>query len=765
MNNKKSNILNQMKIFIQNMPASVAMFDKEIKYIACSNKWLEDYNLFDRDIIGKSHYEIFPEIPDEWKEIHQKALMGEVLKSDEDSFINQNKRTWLKWDVRPWYNGNNEIGGIIMLTEIVTEDKEREFELDLILKSAKVGVWKYNPLENNLVWDDSMYSLYEVSRDQFSGDYEAWTKTLHPNYLNKAKKEFEESLNNQDKFLSTFKIVTNEGKIKVIGANAKIERNSKGEAISVVGINIDKTEEFLSKEELEKTNNYLDLALEGANLGIWDWWPETNVVKIDERCGAMLGLTYENLDMKLSDWKDRVHPDDIKDYFSDIKNYLDGKTKYYQNIHRMKHANGNWVYILDQGKISEWDENGKPLKFTGTHLDVTEQKQQEIKLIKARKRAEKAEKSKSIFLANMSHEIRSPMNGVLGMVDLLFESDLNNEQKEMLNIVKKSGEALLTVINDILDFSKIESNKLIIEKYPFNLSKSIEEVFKILSFVKKKNVEYKLNCSINESDLFLGDEVRVKQVLTNLISNALKFTEEGFVHIEISEKKEEDNRKRIDFIIKDTGVGIPEESKEGIFSAFTQAEDSITRRFGGTGLGLSITKYLVEAMNGEISFTSELGKGSTFYVSMNFDVIKNERDVKKNNSNLNVKINNHKILIVEDNLINQKVVSKILEKFGIEYDIASNGLEAYNIVTENSNKNSYSIVLMDMQMPVMDGVTATKKIIKKMGKKAPPIVALTANAFDSDIKKCLSVGMCDFISKPISLDKINKILLKHCNDK
>ena len=764
----KNKTLSQLKSFIENLPAAVAMLDNELKYIAYSDNWLESYGLTGKDIKNQCHYDIFPDIPDEWKKIHQDALKGKAQRCDEDSFINNNKTAWLRWDVRPWYEDNGDIGGIIMLTEVFTEAKNKQIENDFILKNTDIGIWKYYPINNVLEWDESMFTLYEVDKNDFSGTLDAWTSALHPDYSQKAQNEFRDSLKSKDFVDSVFAINTPSGHKKYIGAKAKIERNDKGEAISVLGICSDKTKEFEAKLQLENANQYLDLALEGANLGVWDWWLESNDVKFDIRWGEMLGIAYGDLEMNLNTWQSRVHPDDIDLCFEDITNYLEGKTNHYQNIHRMKHADGHWVYILDQGKVSEYDSNGKPIRFTGTHLDITIQKRQEEQIMLAKKKAENAERAKSEFLANMSHEIRSPMNGVIGMVELLEDTPLSDEQLDMLNTIRSSGEVLLTVINDILDLSKIESKKLELETLDFNIVSAINDVISLfLPEVNKKNLKLSFENYV-ESEFYNGDAVRFKQIITNLLSNALKFTDKGKIEISLNESHSSKNYSLMELVVKDTGHGIPQKSKDKLFEAFTQADNSITRKFGGTGLGLTICKYLCELMNGSITFESELGVGTTFIVKFQLKKALCENSIqnklKRVEENKFADSYPHQILLVEDNGINIKVATSFFNKLGYECDLATNGKEAIDQINKKG-QDYYSIIFMDMQMPIMDGVTATKKIHDLYPQNSMKIIALTANAFDVDRKKCLEAGMIDYISKPISKDKIKEILLKHSEDK
>lgn len=332
--------------FVKNLPFAICIFDKNINHIACSDQWLIEFGLEGQDIIGRNHYEVFPNLPEEFKQIHQNALKGYTEHDELDTFENLGQTVWIKRTILPWKNNNDEISGFLLITKNVTDEKNTEFEKERVT------------------------------------------------------------------------------------------------------------------EKLNETNEYLAFALEGANIGIWDWWLEDNTVKFDKRWGEMLGIPYEHLKMTLDTWQSRVHPDDLENCFADIKKYLEGKTDRYRNIHRMKHADGNWIYILDQGKISEFDSNGKPIRFTGTHIDISFQKEQELELAQAKNQAVKAEEAKSNFLANMSHEIRTPINGIIGMCDLLSDSIQNEEDKEKLDIIINSGNHLLGVISDILDLSKIEAEKL-----------------------------------------------------------------------------------------------------------------------------------------------------------------------------------------------------------------------------------------------------------------------------------------------------------------
>lgn len=379
----------------------------------------------------------------------------------------------------------------------------------------------------------------------------------------------------------------------------------------------------------------------------------------------------------------------------------------------------------------------------------------------AKEKAEAATRAKSIFLANMSHEIRTPMNGIIGMADLLAQTPLTEEQKDYLATIIASGRNLLNIINDILDFSKIESNQVELENIAFNLPAAIDEVIKILTIRANENkVALNVILDNNVPRYIKGDPLRLKQIITNLVNNAIKFTYEGRVTVDVGVEKDGDQSVKLLFKVVDTGIGISPEGKDKLFKAFSQADTSTTRKYGGTGLGLAISKSLCEMMDGEIGVESEVGKGSTFWFTVVFEKvppseIPEERPVEEV---IETQMKPLHILLAEDNLINQKVAVANLKKFGHMVDIAKNGLEAVEMV----RKNYYDLILMDIQMPEMDGYEATTIIREEEAEKGThtPIIAMTANSFEADRERCLAIGMDDYISKPFRINDLVSILKK-----
>ncbi len=371
--------------------------------------------------------------------------------------------------------------------------------------------------------------------------------------------------------------------------------------------------------------------------------------------------------------------------------------------------------------------------------------------------AEESSKAKSEFLANMSHEIRTPLNGVLGLLHLLSNTKLTTQQNDYLQKALHSAKNLLRVISDILDFSKIEAGKLVIERTPFTIREIVEDIQALYDHkVAEKNLTAKV---VIEPDLietkFIGDSFRLRQVLFNLASNALKFTQKGGVELHVEKIEEKDGEVLLSFAVKDSGIGLTPEQKDRLFSSFTQADNSVTRKYGGTGLGLAISKHIVELMHGKIWVESEYGKGSTFYFTARFEIFdQNNKEhlamlPKQNKKTAPVKEyapRDELILLVEDNPINQMVAKGLLKKMGFKIEVAENGQEALDML----EKKQYDLVLMDIQMPVMDGLTATSRIRKQDRFANLPVIAMSAHAMSGDKDISLAHGMNDHVTKPIS---------------
>ena len=391
---------------------------------------------------------------------------------------------------------------------------------------------------------------------------------------------------------------------------------------------------------------------------------------------------------------------------------------------------------------------------------IVSRKKSEIEMNDARDEANRANLSKSEFLANMSHEIRTPMNGVIGMAELMSKTELDEQQKKYISIIRQSASGLLSIINSILDFSKIEAGKLSIDIHPFRLSGLVDEIrYTFEPMAKMKGILFKLEYDKSVKNWLVGDSNRIRQILINLLGNAIKFTEQGYVKLKISKFETEENDIGMQFQIEDTGVGIPEEKLANIFDKFTQADGSTTRRFGGTGLGLTISKQLAELMGGSISADSDYGHGSVFTLKCSFEITDQldvEDDYSEEDKPEHKSYSSYKILLAEDDVFNQEVAVGILSHLEHTVDVVSNGHEVLEKL-DREGHDYYDLILMDVHMPELSGLEATirvRKLEEESGLRHIPIIALTASTLESDRKECEQAGMDAFASKPLNVDEL-----------
>lgn len=419
-------------------------------------------------------------------------------------------------------------------------------------------------------------------------------------------------------------------------------------------------------------------------------------------------------------------------------------------------------YWLEISITPVCDEAGKITHFAAIERDITSRKAFEKELQINREAAEVANRVKSDFLANMSHELRTPMNGIIGLSELLKDMKIGSEAQNLAEAVNTSSRNLLILLNDILDLSKIEAGELTLENISFNLRRTINQTLSLLYPLSEKK-GLSLECSINDTmpTRIVSDPARIQQIINNLISNAIKFTDEGYVRVKISDKKDFVGDPLLYFEIEDTGIGIPEDKQDAVFKKFIQADISTARKYGGTGLGLAITKQLVEMMGGEIQLESEVGKGTTFIVEIPIEIASSQgdHDCARNYSPSMQMDLSARIMVVDDHPINLLFMCKVLKKIGFTHvDEANSGKEAIDL----AKSKEYDLIFMDCQMPEIDGFEASERIRMMEGDKigSTPIIAVTADAMKGARERCLDSGMNDYISKPVDIEKLRDILRK-----
>jgi hypothetical protein len=552
-----------------------------------------------------------------------------------------------------------------------------------------------------------------------------------------------------------------------------------GSLLGTVGFARDISARKQMQQDLIANEQRWELAVSSTNDGIWDWNPRTGQVYFSERWKTMLGYADDEIGTRVEEWSERVHPDDMATTMAQLQLHLNGDIAFYQSEHRMRCKDGSYKWILARGIAVDSDAAGKPTRIIGTHTDVTARKQAELELAQhrdhledlvssrtaelslARDVAEAANRAKTAFLANMSHELRTPMNGIMGMINLAMRGAVDQRQRDQLGKSLSAAEHLTDIINDILDLSKIEAERLDLEHSDFALAELIEASVAIQEPVaREKGLE--LTCRIEPSlpQRVTGDPLRLRQILLNFISNAVKFSQHGNIAVRTSVAEQDATGILLRIEVSDQGIGISQEQQARLFQAFSQVDESSTRRYGGTGLGLVISRRIAQLMGGDAGVSSELGAGSRFWATVRLAIAEGDAGserapVADAAAELRREFAGRRVLVAEDEALSRDVACALLEGAGLVPVLAENGAQA----VETASRGGVVAVLMDMQMPVMGGCDAARAIRVLPGMAAIPILAMTANAFDDDREQCLRAGMNDHITKPVMPDAFYRCLL------
>lgn len=528
----------------------------------------------------------------------------------------------------------------------------------------------------------------------------------------------------------------------------------------ILGWLLDITERKRVEGRIRESEARIEAATKAANLGLWELFPRHNEEFANTTFASMLGyrptalLESEEKWSKViggnAAWQSLIHPDDVNLYVELLQSHLNGEADVYRAEYRARTPDGIYKWILDAGQVIERDETGQAIRAVGIHADIDELKALQSELEQARDVAEEATKAKSDFLANMSHEIRTPMNAIIGMSQLALQTELNPKQRNYVDKVSRSAEALLGVINDILDFSKIEAGKLDMEHTSFRLEDVFDNLANLVGLnAEERGLELMFDLPAELPTALVGDPLRLGQILVNLGNNAVKFTEEGEIVVGAEVVEQDEKQVKLHFTVRDTGIGLTANQQAKLFRSFSQADTSTTRKFGGTGLGLAICKKLTSMMHGEIWVESKVGVGSTFHFTVLLD---KQRGVISKRRMVASDLGAIRVLVVDDNSSAREILTSMLASMGFRVDQAGTGNAAIARLEDEANANDpYQVVLMDWKMPVKDGVETTRAIHDSaVLTDLPTVIMVTAYGHDEAVHAAAGIDIRSFLAKPVT---------------
>lgn len=766
---KKSNA--QFENLVESNSGWIWEIDKNYKYTYCSKGITEILGYEPQEILGKTLFDLMPKEEAD-KAIKNGLAVKELVKIN---IAKNGQRTFLATTYIPLTDNNGNIIGYRGTDKDVTQYRLAQVEiqnsklfLEKIVNSAPIPMLVKDKDHKFTMLNDACCEFFGLTREQMIGksDHDFFPKSQADMCVGQDKLVFETG----KEFITEENLFDSNGVEHTVIVRKVSFESHNSEKVLIATLQ-DITENKRAQAEIQSSKQFMEKIINATPIPIFIKDKDHKYTILNDALCSFVGISREEMIGK-SDY-DFFSKEEADVFWAKDNLVYESKE---ENINEENVTDVNGVEHKVITKKIAIEAGNSELVLIGIIEDVTQQRQYEEWLKESKDFAEKANKAKSEFLANMSHEIRTPMNGILGFVNLLADTSLNAEQKDFVTEVQKSSELLLSVINDILDISKIEAGKMVMENTCFKIGSVVDDIVTLAkSASSKKSLEIKSFIHPEVPMHLYGDPCRLKQVLNNLVSNSIKFTDKGEILVAVKLEKNKTDSFVLRFEISDTGIGIPQDKLALVFEKFTQADVSTTRQYGGTGLGLSIVQRIVNLMNGEISVSSEEGKGSVFTFTAEFgkncsseDEI-NSKDVQISSVLTDAEIESnskYKLLLAEDNQVNQKLTVKVLSKFGFVCDVVSNGDEAVNAY----KSLKYDLILMDCQMPILDGYQATAEIRKfesLMGcaeQKHVPIIAITANALNGDSEACLAAGMDDYISKPINSKALRQVIMKYLSE-
>jgi two-component system sensor histidine kinase/response regulator len=737
--------------------------DGEGKFVYVNKKWKEALGYSDEEIKGLNLTDILrkDQIP-HCMELFQRVIGGEALDSVEVVFVTKEGREII---ASGFVNSRMKDGRFLATKAIfrdVTESKRAEellrtseAQLSNAMKIAQLGYWEYDVSKDLFTFNDHFYSIYRTSAERVGGYTMSSARYaqlfVHPEDAAVVGEEVRKAIETADPHFSRqleHRIIYADGEAGYISVRFFVVKDGQGRTVKTYGANQDITERKRAEKALIESEAKFRTIFDNASDGMFLLDLKTRKFTLcNATCSKTLGYAQEEFPkLGIPD----IHPSEDLPFISEqIGKFAIGEAGLRHDI-RFRRKDGTMFFADISPAVVML--SGRESILT-VFKDITERKLAEENLRKAKEQAEEANRLKSEFLANMSHEIRTPMNAIIGMTDLALGSELNDEQREYLDIVKESGYSLLGLIDDILDLSKIEAERIELDSMDFDLRASVEGVADALvQRASGKGLELAHAVDPQVPTHLIGDPNRLRQILLNLGGNAVKFTEKGEVVIRVQLENQTDETAKLLFEVTDTGVGIPWDKQEMIFESFTQADGSHSRKYGGTGLGLSISRRLVELMGGQIGVNSEPGKGSRFWFVI---TLKKSQTKEALGSNPSVDFRNLRVLVVDDNQTNRTLMIKTLRSLGCDAQAVAGGVEALRRLKESTKPNDgFHLVLLDMQMPGMDGTETLRAIREDPQIKDVPVIVLTSIGQRGEVARLRALGCAGYLTKPVKQSQL-----------
>ena len=778
---------------IRSSASMIAVFKGQDMIVEIANDAIIETWGKGKDVFGKSLFEVLPEIIEQgFVEIfndvyttgetyYAYAVPVNLTKNGKLELFHytftyeahRNTNGEVKWvsivanEVSPEVLLNQKLEeGTIALKQSNKNLESKAVQLSEAQQMGQVGNWEWDVLSNKITWSDELYRIYGLLPQEIQLDYQRFIDFIHPDDKEYIIRTVQQALLGQQPYTIFYKIVRKDGTIRMLNGTGTVLTDNQKNTIKLSGWVHDFTEKKMASEHAY-SRSLIEASLDPlVVIGL-----DGKITDTNEAMETITGKT-----------RDELKNTEFKNYFTDPKKsqqiYQEVFERGFVTNYPLTMKDHVLTDVLFNGSVYK-DELGNVLGAVVVARDISEQKKIQKEINEARilaelattiaeelqGKAEEAVRSKQQFLSNMSHEIRTPMNAIIGFTKVVLKTDLTAKQKEYLTAIKMSGDALILLINDILDLAKVDAGKMTFEQTPFRMAVSMSAILHLFETkIQEKNLKLTKKYDHTIPEIVIGDPARLNQIMLNLISNAVKFTNKGEIRITIKKLTEDNDNVCVEFAVIDTGIGIAKDKIGQIFDNFQQATTGTSRVYGGTGLGLAIAKQLVEAQGGTIKVKSKVDKGSVFSFSLNFQKTNTTMELAKDILEIDTEIKNLKILVVEDMPLNQLLMRTLLDDFGFECDISANG----KIAIEKLQTKQYDLVLMDLQMPEMNGFEATE-YIRQVMKSDIPIVALTADVTTTDVAKCKAVGMNDYIAKPVDeqilYDKIIKLVKKNVVEK